>query len=74
MTFTEIYENEKAKAGGSRPTEWLQGVAVAAIVSTETVYQWVRSWRNPSKSAAYLVAKHLGIPAEELFPKKGGAE
>ncbi len=74
MTFEEIYEKEKEKAGGSRPIEWMQGVAVAAIVSTETVYHWGLGWRTPSKSAACLVAKHLDIPAEQLFPKRGGEQ
>ena len=70
MTFTEIYNTEKAKAGGSRPTEWLKAMAVAAIVSTDAVYSWATGWRRPSKAAAFLVARELGIPAEELFPKK----
>lgn len=70
MTFTEIYNMEKAKARGDRPMEWLQMVAVAAIVSTETVYSWATGWRNPSKAAAALVAKKLRIPADELFPKR----
>lgn len=70
MTFTEIYNMEKAKAGGDRPRAWLQMVAVAAIVSTETVYSWATGWRNPSKAAAALVAKKLRIPADELFPKR----
>jgi hypothetical protein len=39
MTFQQLYNIEKAKAGG-RPSEFLQRVAVAAIVSTDTVYQW----------------------------------
>ena len=40
MTFQQLYEMEKAKNGGSRPLEFLQRVAVAAIVSTEAVYSW----------------------------------
>lgn len=73
MTFNEIYKEEMAKNNGARPLEWLQRIAVAAIVSTDTVYSWVTGWRNPSKSAAALVSRELGIPSEELFPK-GGAQ
>ena len=68
MTFTELYEEEKNKVGGARPMEWLQRVAVAAIVSVETAYQWGVGSRTPHKPAAALVARELGISAEELFP------
>lgn len=73
MTFTQLYEIEKQKAGG-RPLEWLQRVAVAAIVSADTVYQWALGWRNPNKAAAKMTADELGTTVEELFPninKKG---
>ena len=69
MTFKEIYTNEKEKAGGSKPSAFIQDIADAAMVSTETVIQWVGGWRNPSKAAAHLVSNHLGIPADELFPR-----
>ena len=70
MTFTELYNVEKAKAGGNRPNEWLQRIALAAIVSTETVYSWATGWRIPNKAAAELVSRELGIPAIDLFPRK----
>ena len=70
MTFTELYNEEKAKAGGNRPNEWLQRIALAAIVSTETVYSWATGWRSPNKAAAELVSRELGIPALDLFPRK----
>ena len=70
MTFTELYNVEKAKAGGNRPNEWLQRIALAAIVSTETVYSWATGWRSPNKAAAELVSRELGIPALDLFPRK----
>ena len=69
MTFAEIYIEEKAKAGGSKPTAFLNRVAVAAICSVEAVYQWATGWRNPSAAAAELVSRELGTPAEELFPR-----
>lgn len=69
MTFQEIYTNEKEKAGGSMPTAFLAEIAEAAMVSSNTAYQWATGWRNPSKAAAHLVANHLGIPADELFPR-----
>lgn len=69
MTFTELYQ-EELKRAGEMPREWLQRVAVAAIVSTDTVYGWATGWRNPSNAAAELASRELGIPAEELFPKK----
>ena len=68
MTFQQLYEMEKAKTGGSRPLEFLQRVAVAAIVSTEAVYSWATGWRNPNKAAAKLVADELGMDVETLFP------
>ena len=68
MTFQQLYEMEKAKNGGSRPLEFLQRVAVAAIVSTEAVYSWATGWRNPNKAAAKLVADELGMDVETLFP------
>lgn len=58
------------KKAGEMPREWLQRVAVAAIVSTDTVYGWATGWRNPSRAAAELASRELGISAEELFPKK----
>lgn len=74
MTFTELYQEEQKKAGGM-PKEWLQRVAVAAIVSTDTVYSWATGWRNPNRAAAELASRELGIPADELFPKqKKGAK
>lgn len=48
--------------------EWLQRVAVAAIVSTDTVYQWALGWRNPNKAAAKMTADELGFDMDELFP------
>lgn len=68
MTFTEIYNQEKEKAG-ARPMEFLRRIAVAAIVSVDTVYQWGVDLRIPSNSAAALVARELGIDAAELFPR-----
>lgn len=69
MTFTELYQEEMKKAG-EMPKEWLQRVAVAAIVSVDTVYSWATGWRNPNRAAAELASRELGIPADELFPKK----
>lgn len=68
MTFTQLYNEEKQKNGGNRPLEWLQRVAVAAIVSTDTVYQWALGWRNPNKAAAKMTADELGFDMDELFP------
>ena len=68
MNFQQLYEAEKMKCGGSRPQEWLQRVAVAAIVSTDTVYQWALGWRNPNKAAAKMAADELGMDVETLFP------
>lgn len=68
MTFCEIYNQEKEKAG-ARPMEFLRRVAVAAIVSIDTAYQWGVGLRIPSNSAAALVASELGIDAAELFPR-----
>lgn len=73
MNFQEIYKQEKNKVDG-RPMEWLQRIAVAAIVSTDTVYSWATGWRKPNKAAAELVSRELGVPVAELFPnlnKKG---
>ena len=68
MTFIQLYNIEKEKNGGNRPLEWLQRVAVAAIVSTDTVYQWALGWRNPNKAAAKMAADELGMDVETLFP------
>lgn len=68
MNFKQLYEEEKTKNGGNRPLEWLQRVAVAAIVSTDTVYQWALGWRNPNKAAAKMAADELGMDMDELFP------
>lgn len=57
--------------------EWLQRVAVAAIVSVDAVYSWATGWRNPNKAAAKMVADELGTTVEELFPninKKGAKQ
>lgn len=69
MTFQDIYNNEKEKAGGSKPTAFLNRIAVASICSVDAVYQWATGWRSPSRAAAELVSRELGIPAAELFPK-----
>ena len=68
MTFIKLYNIEKEKNGGNRPLEWLQRVAVAAIVSTDTVYQWALGWRNPNKAAAKMAADELGMDVDQLFP------
>ena len=68
MTFIQLYNIEKEKNGGNRPLEWLQRVAVAAIVSTDTVYQWALGWRNPNKAAAKMAADELGMDVDQLFP------
>lgn len=68
MTFIQLYEQKKGEAGGQRPLAWLAEIAVAAVVSTDTVYQWGCGFRNPNAAAATLVAQHIGIPAAELFP------
>ena len=68
MTFQEIYQQEKEKDGGSKPTAFLNRIAVATVSSVDAVYQWALGWRNPSAGAAELASRELGIPAEELFP------
>lgn len=68
MTFCEIYNQEKEKAG-ARPMEFLKRVAFAAYVTVDTAYQWGVGMRSPSKAAAFLVANELGIDAGTLFPK-----
>ena len=68
MTFEELYQQEKEKAGGERPVAFLQRIAVATVSSVDAVYQWALGWRNPNGSAAELASRELGIPAEELFP------
>lgn len=68
MTFEQLYEQAKGDTG-ARPMDFLRRVAVAAIVSIETAYQWGVGLRIPSHAAAALVAKELGTPAEELFPR-----
>lgn len=68
MTFQEIYQEEKKKCGGAKPTEFLNRIAVATMSSVDAVYQWALGWRNPSAGAAELASRELGIPAEELFP------
>lgn len=70
MTFQEYYIKEKEAVGGSMPTAFLQRIATAAIVSTDTAYQWATGWRNPSNAAAELVSRELGIPVDELFPNR----
>lgn len=69
MNFQQLYESEKMKCGGSRPQEWLHRVAVASIVSVDTVYQWALGWRNPNKAAAKMAADELGMDVETLFPQ-----
>lgn len=64
MNFEKIYKNELENNGGARPIEWLQRVALAAIVSTDTVYSWATGWRNPNKAAAELVSRELGNASE----------
>ena len=68
MTFIQLYNIEKEKNGGKRPLEWLQRVAVAAIVSTDTVYQWALGWRKPNKAAAKMAADELGMDVDQIFP------
>ena len=68
MTFQEIYQEEKKKCGGAKPTEFLNRIAVATVSSVDAVYQWALGWRNPSAGAAELASREIGIPSEELFP------
>lgn len=68
MTFQELYQQEKEKEGGAKPTAFLNRIAVATVSSVDAVYQWALGWRNPSAGAAELASRELGIPAEELFP------
>ena len=68
MTFQEIYQEEKKKCGGAKPTEFLNRIAVATVSSVDAVYQWALGFRNPSAGAAELASRELGIPSEELFP------
>lgn len=73
MTFQELYNREKEAVGGAMPTAFIQRIAVATVCSFNAVYQWAIGTRNPSKSAAELASRELGIPAEELFPNSGVA-
>ena len=68
MTFQEIYQEEKKKCGGAKPTDFLNRIAVATVSSVDAVYQWALGWRNPSAGAAELASREIGIPSEELFP------
>lgn len=58
-----------SEAGGNRPLAWMQEVAVAAVISTDSIYQYGMGFRHPSGAVATLIAQYLGIPAAELFPK-----
>ena len=67
MTFQEIYIQQKEANGGRKPSSWLLRIAHASCCTVDAVYQWATGWRNPSKAAAELTSRELGIPADELF-------
>ncbi len=51
-------------------TAWIKRVAKAAKVSEFTVRMWLNGRQVPQAGIQELVARELGVPAEELFPER----
>lgn len=69
-TFRELYntmDNTPPKKA------FVQRIAEITMSSETTVRCWIAGIQSPIPLAQNVIARELGIPAEELFPKKDKA-
>lgn len=67
-TFRELYYETKEQP---TPTQlFLEDIAKLSRCKVATVRSWALKKVIPGKLTQAVVAQHLGIPADKLFPKK----
>ena len=65
-TFKQIYDN----IDNTTPKQaWIQRIASATKTKKPTVRFWLSGRRVPRKLEQEIIARVLGVPVEELFPK-----
>lgn len=65
-TFRQIYDN----IDNITPKQaWVKRIASATKTKEPTVRIWLVGYRVPRKLEQEAIARELGVPVEELFPK-----
>jgi transcriptional regulator with XRE-family HTH domain len=67
-TFSARYDAKKSEKSPLKL--FIEGCAEAVGVGEATIRDWALGYRIPGKAAQEALARHLGIPADELFPTK----
>lgn len=62
--FRELY---KASGNTTARREWVLKLAELTNRMPSTIKQWLQGISQPTPKTAELVARELGVPAEELF-------
>ena len=65
--FRRFYDALPPKAEVAPKTAFVKKIASLCMVHEVTVRCWIAGTQKPDKIKTALIAKELGIPAEELF-------
>lgn len=68
MTFTDYVNNFRDERA-----ELVKRIMNITLSSASAVSRWVNGESVPSKIRREIISRELGIPEEELFPKKENA-
>ena len=65
--FREIYDSLPTRAGKAPKTLWVEHIAEICMVNVQTVRCWVYGAQKPDALRTSIIAKELGVPADQLF-------
>ena len=73
-TFREIYENIPVRQQVSERVKFIRKIADLTKKSDFTVRQWIAGRQRPDALTQTVIARHLKVQAEELFPEPQSVE
>lgn len=65
--FRQIYDALPSKAPIAPKTAWVKEIAAMCKVHEITVRCWIAGTQKPDALKTSIIAKHLGVPENELF-------
>ena len=65
--FRQLYDALPTERPQAPKTAWVNDIAALVKVHPTTVRCWLAGTQKPDELRTTLIAKHLGVKAEELF-------
>lgn len=65
--FRQMYDALPTERPQAPKTAWVNDIATLVKVHPTTVRCWLAGTQKPDELRTTLIAKHLGVKAEELF-------